>query len=105
VGDVIPAASENVLMAVDACRVERAIATVGQVTAYTEPKLDVSEVRTILLLLLGDGYLWAQPHDGHATYELTDRGDRHARMVVERQARDGEHEWAQAIREALGEDA
>lgn len=78
---MLSAASENVLMAVQACAVDRLWPSRGNVTQQTRPTLSVGETTIILDLLAGDGYV-RKDHDG--AYVLTDRGRAEADRVVAR---------------------
>jgi hypothetical protein len=77
------AASENVLMAVRACQRERLLATVGHTAARTKPPLSTEEVKTILELLAGTGFLHRDVNEnyGRPWYVLSERGERLAKVV------------------------
>lgn len=76
----LPAASENVLVAVDSCTFDRLPLMPGHIASRTRPRLSVDEVTTILGLLVGDGYLEAHrdlEYEGSVDYEMTGRGKAH----------------------------
>jgi hypothetical protein len=85
---VLNAAQEAVLMAVDACRFERVLATPARVCVIDSgsPPFDADEVRKHAEVLRCDQYVRVEvdQESGAIHYELTQRGEDYATQVAAR---------------------